>query len=76
LNFLTKRIQKYHEKKLKEALQKLEFHQDRKKYLQTKLKTTDDESKMGIEEEIGKQNNLIEIWKKNTDKINEQLKKL
>jgi len=76
LNFLTKKIQKYHEKKLKDALQKLQLHQGRKKHLETVLKTTDNESKIDIEEEIGKQNEFIGIWEKNIEKINEQLKKL
>ena len=76
LNFLTEKIQKYFEKKLKDALQKLQLHQDRKKHLETILKTTDNESKINIEEEIVKQNEFIEIWKKNIEKINEQIKKL
>ncbi len=76
LNFLKEKIQKYHEKKLKDALQKLQLYQDRKKHLETILKTTDNESKIDIEEEIGKQNEFIGIWGKNIEKINEQLKKL
>ena len=76
MNFLTEKIQKYHEKKLNDALQELQFHQDVKKRLETNLKTTDGESKMGIEEEISKENEIIDIWKRNIGKINEQLKKL
>jgi len=76
LNFLTNKIQQYHEKKLKDALQNLQFHQDAKKRLETKLKTTDEKSKIYIEKEIGKHNEMIVIWKKNIEKINEQLKKL
>ncbi len=76
MNFLTEKIQKYHEKKLKDALQKLQLHQDRKKHLGAVLETTDNESKIDIEEEIGKQNEFIGIWKNNIEKINEQLKKL
>jgi hypothetical protein len=76
LNFLTEKIQKYHEKKLKDALQELQFHQGVKKRLETNLKTTDDELKRNIEEEIRKENGIIDIWEKNIEKINEQLKKL
>jgi len=76
LNFLTEKIQKYHEKKLNDALQELQFHQEVKKRLETNLKTTDDESRMGIEEEIGNENEIIDIWKNNIEKINEQLAKL
>jgi len=75
LNFLTEKIQKYHEKKLNDALQELQFHQEVKKRLETNLKTTDDESKKGIEEEIGKENEIIDIWTSNIEKINEQLAK-
>ena len=75
LNFLTDKIQKYHEKKLNDALQELQFHQDAKKRLETNLKTTNDESKIGIEEEISKENEIIDIWRTNIEKINEQLKK-
>jgi len=76
LNFLTEKIQKYHEKKLNDALQELQFHQEIKKRLETNLKTADDESKIGIEEEISKENEIIDIWRKNIEKINEQLAKL
>ncbi len=76
LNFLTDKIQKYHEKKLNDALQELQFHQEVKKRLETNLKTTDDESKIGIEKEIDKENKIIDIWEKNIQKINERLKKL
>jgi len=75
LNFLTDKIQKYHEKKLNDALQELQFHQNVKKRLETNLKTTNDESKIGIEEEISKENEIIDIWRTNIEKINEQLKK-
>jgi len=40
LNFLTEKIQKYHEKKLNDALHELQFHQEIKKRLETNLKTT------------------------------------
>ena len=76
MNFLTEKIQKYHEKKLNDALQELQFHQEIKKRLETNLKTADDESKIGIEEENSKENEIIDIWGKNIEKINEQLAKL
>jgi len=76
LNFLTEKIRKYHEKKLNDALQELQFHQEIKKRLETNLKTTDDESRRSIEEKIGKESEIINIWRKNIEKINEQLKKL
>ena len=47
-----------------------------KKRLETNLKTTDDESRRSVEEKIGKENEIIDIWKNNIEKINEQLAKL
>jgi len=76
LNFLTEKIQKYHEKKLNDALQELQFHQEIKKRLEANLKTVDEESKRSKEEEISKENKIIDIWGKNIEKINDQLKKL
>jgi len=76
LNFLIDKVQKYHEKKLNDALQELKFHQEVKKRLETNLNTVNDESKMDIEKEIDKENEIINIWRKNIEKINEQLKKL
>ena len=32
--------------------------------------------RLGIEEDIDKENKIIDIWKNNIEKINEQLKKL
>ncbi|QLH06226.1 hypothetical protein [Nitrosopumilus ureiphilus] len=76
LNFFTEKVQKYHAKKLNEALQKLKFHQELKKRLENEIKIIGDESKINLEKEIGKQNEIIAIWKKNIEKINEQLAKL
>lgn len=63
LNFLTEKVQKYHEKKLNEAIQKLKLHQKIKKRLETELKTTDDKSD-SIQKEISIQNENIAIWGK------------
>ena len=73
MNFLTEKIQKYHEKKLNDALQELQFHQDVKRRLEINLKTTDEQT--NLKKEINKENEIIEIWIKNIEKINEQLKK-
>ena len=57
------------EKKLNDALQKIKLHQEIEKCLKTELKTTDKKSKVGIEKEIVKQNESIEIWKKILQKL-------
>jgi len=75
LNFLTEKVQKYHEKKLNEAIQKLKLHQKIKKRLETELKIIDDKS-ASIQKEISIQNENIAIWGKNITKIKEQLEKL
>jgi len=76
LDFLKGKIQKYREKKLKDALKEMKFHSDRKKQLETQLKiVNNDESKMKIKERIDFQNRIIAIWKKNIEIINKQSKK-
>jgi len=77
LNFLKGKIKKYNEKKLKDALKKIEFYTDGKRHLEAQLKIAiDDESKMEIKEKIEQNNEFIDIWKKNIEIINKQLKKL
>jgi len=72
LNFLKEKFQKYSEKKLKDALKEMKFHSDRKKQLEMQLKrVNNDESKMKIKERIDYQNEIIAIWKKNIEKINQ-----
>ena len=76
LNFLTDKIRKYHDKKLNDALQKIKFHQEIEKRLKIELKTSNENSKNSLEKEIAKQNESIEIWKKNVTKIKEEIAKL
>lgn len=76
MNFLNEKLQKYYGKKLTDATKKLKSHQKRKKELETDLKESRNELKIEIQEEIDRQNNLIEIWKNNITKINEHLEKL
>lgn len=77
MNFLKEKIQKYNEKKLKDALKKMKFHTDAKKQLEIQLKiATDYESKIEIKEKIEHHNEFINIWKKNIEVINKQSKKL
>jgi hypothetical protein len=76
LNFLKEKIQKYQEKKLIEAKEKLKFHSEIKNQLERGLKTVDDEQSKEVKKKIEKQKELIEIWKKNVDSVTKQLKKL
>lgn len=75
MNFFTDKVIKYNEKKLKEAIQELKFHQKLKKQLETELKSIDDKSDHS-KEEIIKENDIINIWEMNIIKIKEQIEKL
>ena len=76
MNFLKGKIQKYREKKLLEAKEKLRFHTNTKNELERDLKTIDGTQSDELKKKIEKQNKFIEIWKKNIDSINDQIKKL
>jgi hypothetical protein len=76
LNFLKEKVQKYQEKKLLEAKEKLKFHTEIKNQLERRLKTIDDEKSNEVKKKIEKQDEFIEIWKKNIDSIIKQIKKL
>jgi hypothetical protein len=76
LNFLKEKVQKYQEKKLLEAKEKLKFHTEIKNQLERRLKTMDGEKSNEVKKKIEKQDEFIEIWKKNIDSINKQIKKL
>jgi hypothetical protein len=76
LNFLKEKVQKYQEKKLLEAKEKLKFHTEIKNQLERRLKTMDGEKSNEVKKKIEKQDEFIEIWKKNIDSIIKQIKKL
>lgn len=76
MNFLNEKLEKYYGKKLTDASKKLKSHQKRKKELEIDLKQSGNELKIEIQEEIDRQNALIEIWKNNIVKINERLERL
>lgn len=77
MNFIKEKIQKYHEKKLKDAQNKLKFHIDVKIKLRKQLNNTNEyKLRINIKEKIIEQNKLIEIWTKNTNSIKSQLEKL
>jgi len=61
-------------KKLKDALQKLHLHQKIKDSLEAELRKNNTDSI--IIKEIEKQDDIIEIWKKNIEKIKKEREKL
>jgi len=76
LNFLKDKIKKYQEKKLAEAQQKLGYYKKTKNQLELNLQQASEEESAEIKEKISKQNEFIEIWTKNINTINRELKKL
>ena len=76
MKFLKNKVQKYQEKKLLEANQKLKSHTEIKNQLEEQLKTSNKDQSPEIIKKIEKQKEFIEIWKKNINAINKQLKKL
>ena len=76
MNFFKDKVQKYQEKKLLEAQEKVNFHTQIKNRLEKELKQTQSDKSNDLKKEIEKQKEFIEIWKKNIEKINKQIKKL
>lgn len=76
MNFLKEKIKKYQQKKLSEAKQKLDYYSDLKNHLEKQLQNCNEEESFGIKEKIKKQKEFIEIWSKNIESINKELKKL
>ena len=69
LDFFKKRIRKYQEKKLDEITSKIQFHQYTKKQLEQKIEEMIHDEKTMIIKEISYHSKMINIWKKNEEKI-------
>ena len=67
MNFLSKKVLEYQEKKLKESEKTLHEHLDNKKRL---------ESSGGSSKEIEHEEKLIKIWSNNIEKIKTEMKKI
>ena len=76
MNFLKEKVKKYQEKKLSKAKQKLDYYTEIKNHLEKQLQNSTEEDSFGIKEKIKKQKEFIEIWSKNVNTINKELKKL
>ena len=76
MNFLKAKVQKYYEKKLSDAQQKLKFHAEIKNQLDLQLKRANEEETSEIREKIQTQVDFMDIWEKNIREINKQFKKL
>ena len=67
MNFLSKKVLEFQEKKLKESEKTLHEHLDNKKRL---------ESSGGSSKEIEHEEKLIKIWSNNIEKIKTEMKKI
>ena len=76
MNFFKEKVQNYQEKKLREAKEKLNFHTQLKNNLEKELEKREPEKAGELKGEIEKQKEFMGIWKKNIDKIKEQIIKL
>ena len=76
MNFFKNKVQKYQEKKLLEAKQKVKFHTDLKNRIEEEMKNFGENPSQEIKEELEKQKEFIQIWEKNVTAITKQLKKL
>jgi len=77
LEFIKKHVKQYQEKKLSEALSKVEFHFDMKKQLEQKIKEMlIDDEKTKARKEIIFHSKMVDIWKNNAEKIKKEMKKI
>ena len=76
MNFFTDKVKKYQEKKLAEAKQKLEYYKEAKINLENLLNNSTIKETEEIKAKILKQSEFIEIWAKNVESIQKELKKL
>ena len=73
MEFLKKRVRQYQEKKLNEILSNIQFHQHKKNQLKQKLERMAFDETTKIREEISFNEKMIEIWKRNEQKLRRQM---
>ncbi len=76
LDFFKKRIRGYQEKKLDEITSKIQFHQYTKKQLEQKIKEMIYDENTVIIKEISYHSKMINIWKKNEEKLKKQMSEM
>ena len=65
LDFFKKRIRQYQEKKLKEILSKIQFHQYVKRQLEQKIEEMINDEQTKIIKEIYYHGKMINVWQNN-----------
>ena len=76
LDFFKKRIRQYQEKKLDEITSKIQFHQYTKKQLEQKIEEMIHDEKTAIIKEISYHSKMMNIWKKNEEKLKKQMSEM
>jgi len=76
LDFFKKRIRQYQEKKLKEILSKIQFHQYMKKQLEQKIEEMINDEQTKIIKEIDYHGKMINVWQNNEKKLKKQMKEM
>ena len=73
MDFFKKKVREFQEKKLKEILEKIQFHQYMKQQAEKKLKILSNEKPEKIQNEIEFNEKMIEIWQRNETKLRKQM---
>jgi hypothetical protein len=76
LDFFKKRIRQYQEKKLDEILSNVQFHQNMKKQLEQEIEKINDNDQNKTRKEISYHDKMLNIWKKNEEKLKKQMKEM
>ena len=77
MDFFKKRVRGFQEKKLKEILTNIQFHQEMKQKAEQKLETIQsEENAKKLREEILFNKKMIEIWQRNEIKLRKQMSDL
>jgi len=76
LDFFKKRIRQYQEKKLNEILSNIQFHQNMKKHLEQKIGRINDNEQNKTRQEISYPDKMLNIWKKNEEKLRKQMNEM
>ena len=73
MEFIKKKVRQFQEKKLDEILDKIQFHEHVKNQLERKITGTMNPEADEIKKEISFNKKMIEIWKRNEEKIRKQM---
>jgi hypothetical protein len=76
LDFFKKRIRQYQEKKLDEILSNVQFHKNMKKQLEQEIEKINDNDQNKTRKEISYHDKMLNIWKKNEEKLKKQMREM